>query len=217
MNKIAQDLPLITTKIDDEKLIGGLWNKYFAEKHSSVISNLRALFQQDPALQAKLTTMFPAFSWPEFADMPTQNTLEQLNTTMNRLAQLPEIKASVGTSAAIKLYQDQYNLMVNRLHDMPQKKPAAEHKKPVSNNYGKIKQLQGLLGAKQTGEWNNETNTVFLNWLKTNGWNKYIVNNRFTGDLDAAINAINIEKATPKEEPKLKQFSRLDEIKKIGK
>lgn len=229
MKKIAaEDSPLLTTPINSEPLVMGVWNKYFADKHAKIIQLIRANMRNDVGLQTVLTQAFPGFTWPELADMPTNNTFEQLKNEIDKLNSIPQVQSAQGVPDAIKLYLEQYNLMLKQLQT-PQH--GAASKAPRKSLSPKVKQLQELLGVPATGSWNPQTNTAFLSWLKMKGWDKYISGNRFTGNIDDAIRAMLIEKSSPQEEAEVpgepgsmdnyvktleqKQSSRLERLKKL--
>lgn len=199
MNKLAQEAnPLFTSPINSEKLIAGVWNKFLANKHKDIIATLRAAMQKNPNLQMELTQMFPGFSWPEFSSMPTNSSLEELAATVQRLMGSKMVQADPKAYAALKLYMDQYKLMLGKVQDNASKAPAKPKKPNISP---KIKQLQKLLGVPETGLWDEQSNTAFLAWLKAKKWDKYISGNRFTGNIDDAIRAMLIEKDSETPEP----------------
>ena len=196
MDKLAQqDDPLLSSPIGSEELIMGVWNKYFADKHKDAVSNLRALIQKDPGLQAELTQMFPGWSWPEFADTPTKDSLGQIASTMERIMDNKRVQMSEPTFNALQAYMAQYNAVLDTLKQRSGQTPARS-KKPIPAS-PKVKQLQQLLGVPATGLWNQQSNAAFLNWLKANKWDKYISGNKFTGKIDDAIRAMLVEKASP--------------------
>ncbi len=229
MKKYAQeDSPLLTTPINSEPLIVGVWKKYFADKHAQIVRLLRSSLRENVQLQAALTQAFPGFTWPEFADMPTKNSFEELKNDLDKLNSIPQVQSAQGVSEAIKLYLDQYNLMLKQLQT-PQH--GAASKAPRKNLSPKVKQLQELLGVPATGSWNPQTNEAFLSWLKEKGWDKYISGNRFTGNIDDAIRTMRLEKDFPDQEQEApgepgsldyyvktleqKQSSRLERLKKL--
>lgn len=223
MDKLAQQeiSPLLTTPIDAEPLVKGVWNKYFAQPHAKIVRMLRSNMQHDPGLQTALTTVFPGYSWPEFADMPSKATLMSIKDSLSRIMALPQTKEAAGVEHAIASFMEQYNQMVDQLQQQPSKE-APKAKKPAQS--GKVKELQQLLGIEQSGLWNTQTNNAFLSWLKANGWDKYISNNRFTGNINDALTAILTEKASPDKpmpateevSPSQRQAARLEALKKLG-
>lgn len=226
MDKLAQqeESPLLTTQIDSEPLVKGVWDKYFAPHHAKLIRILRVDIKNDPELKTLLAASFPGFSWPEFADMPTQSTLSGIKDTIGRLMSVPAVQRAPGMVHAAQEFMDQYNLMIKQLNQPQPSASKAPAKKPTQPS-PKVKQLQQLLGVPSTGLWNAQTNTTFLNWLKTNGWDKYIVNNRFTGKIDDAIDAILVEKASPGQGKPVelagqpgaqRRAGRLEALKKLG-
>lgn len=226
MDKLAQEeSPLLTTQIGSEPLVKNVWDKYFAPIHAKVIRLLRTNIKNEPGLQTALTSAFPGFSWPEFADMPLGNTLSGVKNTIDRLMSIPQVQQAPGIQHAAQEFMDQYNLMIKQLqhpapvaNKMPAKKPAQPSPK--------IKQLQQLLGVPSNGLWNSQTNQAFLSWLQTNGWDKYVVNNRFTGKIDDAIEAMLVEKASPgqgnpvelagKPGSSARRAHRIEALKKLG-
>jgi len=241
MKKMAQAAePLLTTTINSEKIIMNIWNQALAEKHTRVVSSLKAAFQRDPQLKMDLLKIFPLFSWPEFAYMPTKNTLEELKDTLEGIMELPRIQMATEAFDAIQLYISQYNSIVDQLRHSKQnnnskpapKNPAQQSATPApastpaapagqQQTSPKIKQLQQLLGIAPTGRWDKPSNTAFLGWLKSNGWDKYISGNKFTGKLDDAIRAMLVEKASPEPKPaettpQQRQASRLERLKKFA-
>jgi len=224
MEKLAQqdDSPLLTTPISEEEAVKGIWNKFFADKHNRIISNLRALFDKDPQLKVDLTQMFPGYAWAEFADMPTKNSLQELAAAVERLGDVRRIQMNQDAMSAIQLYMSQYKMLLDRLRSSD--KPREKSRAPRSPS-PKVKELQQLLGVNPTGLWNEQSNVAFLSWLKQKGWDKnYVKNNKFTGKIDDAINALNIEKAAPDKPAQpagelasltQRQTSRLDRLKKL--
>ncbi len=224
MDKNAQQSDselFITTPIDNDKVLVSVWDKYFSDKHKEIVDKLRASFQQDQELHAVLSAAFQAFTWPEFAGTPTRNSFKGVKQVVDKLAGIPRAMAAPGVSDAIKLFNAQYDSMLQHLQSSAAK-PKAEHPKPKATPAlaGKIKQLQSLLGVKATGVWDKLSNDTFLKWLNEKGWSKYIKGNRFTGKIDDAISALLIEKASPEGQPSVefaeRQASRLDALKKLG-
>lgn len=219
------DSPLLTTPIENEKLIGDIWNKYFADKHASIVNNLRLAFKTDPKLYAALTQAFPAFTWPEFADMPKKNSFNDLKATLDKVLSVSGIKALPAVVDAINAYSNQFQTMVNKITSAPAKMPAAQQQPVVHNNLpskDKVKQLQSLLNANPTGVWDKYSNDLFLAWLRDNGWSQYIKNERYTGNLNDAIRTLLMERAAPGKpsfnpgELEGRQAKRLELLKKIG-
>jgi len=222
MDKLAQqDSPLLTTQIGSEPLVKGVWDKYFSTHHAKIVRLLRANIKNEPGLQAALTSVFPGFSWPEFADMPYKNTLEGIKGTLDHLMSIPQVKQAAGMENAIQQFIDQYNAMIKQLSQPQAASKAPPTKKRPIQPSPKVKKLQELLGVPSTGLWNIQTNTAFLNWLKANGWDKYIVNNRFTGKIDDAITTMLTERASPEAAPASetatpRQADRLTRLKKLA-
>ena len=227
MKKLAdQESPLLVDPINSEKMIMGVWNKYFAPKHKSVVDSLRAEIKTDLKLQTDLTKMFPGFTWQEFAYMPMKHSLQELHQIM---AQLSTAGVSAKTSDAINLYMAQYKMMLDQLNGQASKAPARTKKPSISP---KIRQLQQLLGVPETGSWDATSNTAFLSWLRAKGWDKYISGDKFTGNIDDAIRSMLVEKTSEQpeqDEPaapgtmehymkglEQRQSARLEILKKIG-
>jgi hypothetical protein len=217
MNKYAQqtDSPLLTTPIDSELSVVNIWNKYFAEKHSKIVKIIRTNIKTDPALHTALSSSFPGFEWPEFADTPTKNTFVNIKNALDKIMAVPQAKASIGVEAAVQAYMDQYNAMLKQLQSSASKQPPRA-KKPTQPSQ-KVKELQSLLSVEQTGFWSQQTNVAFLDWLKTHGWNKYISNGKFTGNINDAITTILAENTPAEtENPVQRQADRLARLKKLG-
>lgn len=216
MNKSAQiDSPLLTTPISSNQGIMNVWNKYFAAAHAKIVRILRSNLKNEPSLQTALGKAFPGYEWPEFADMPTNNTFASIKTSLDRIMAVPQAKAAAGIEHAIQAYTDQYDMMLKQLQGNASKEPArpAIAKKPQQPSE-KVKELQRLLSVDQTGLWNPATNTAFIAWLKSHGWDKYLSGDKFTGNLNDAITTILAEN-TPTESAQ-RQASRAIRLKKLG-
>lgn len=208
--------PLLTNKINSDKMIVDLWNKFFAYKHSNIINKIKFAMKANEELKANMTQAFPGFDWPEFADMPTTHSFEALKSIINGILNVPGMSQALGVKEAIKLYMDQYDLFVKQIPQIekqtPQEGNKADKLRPKLKPSAKIKRMQILLGIDDTGLWNKLTNDTFLSWLKTHGRADYIKDNKFTGNINYAL-AI-LENHEPSELDK-RQASRLDAIKKI--
>jgi hypothetical protein len=180
--------PLLTTQINSENMIMNIWHTYFQHHHQQIINAIRTNAATHPELQAILGSVLP--NWPDFVNNPTQNSLLQYKNQIDKLLQLKEVQVLPDVVSAINLFIEQYNLMLKQL--APKKIEERNNKKPQTSS--KVKQLQQLLNVSQTGLWNRKSDDALLKWLKDNKWDKYIKNNRFTGNVQDAINAMSVQK-----------------------
>ncbi len=209
MDKIAQNA-LFTTEIATNKALKTLWDKHFLNKHTKVIASLRSALQlpNGDKIKAELTKLFPlqGDSWKTFAYEPVDLSMEQIKNVMNQLLSIPDVQNITGANEAINEYLEQYKILSDKLKtkpNQPVKKPAVseipkEHAiiQPKLNNISqKIKQIQELLHMSATGVWDELTNSVFLNWLRNSAWSQYVVNNKFIGNLNTAIDILATEKS----------------------
>lgn len=224
MDKIAQQTDadfFISTPISDDKALLGVWNKYFSDKHNEIVSSLRTAFQKDQELHAVLSSSFPGFTWPEFAETPIKNSFKEIRQSIDKIAGMPKAMAAPKVGDAIRIFISQYDLMLQHLKNSASKntEPRPKTKTKTPALVEKIKKLQGLLGVTQTGVWSKTDNNTFLSWLNTKGWGKYIKDGRFVGDINDAINALLIEQVPegqPSEEFIQRQSNRANKFKKLG-
>lgn len=216
MEQLSTD-PFFSKTLAEYSSIKSVWDNIFADIHGRLIAAVRSELSspQGDILKNAISNIFPAQEdlWKLFADTPTQLSFQQINDAVERLASIPEIRKLSNIMNLIMEYQSKYRAIVEHLYSSQQSSPkppqintlttAPKKQQPAISAKTmalKIQQLEQKLGLKPTGIWSNGLNTLFLNWLMLNGWDKYIKNNRFTGTIDDALRFMMTEESAPEKD-----------------